>query len=150
MEEENNDVLIGHVPDINTLQYDDRIPTADGFLVDKTELNVETDVDNHEEPTTKDPNFLFLPIKPEIDSTKDSTKIIPTDSESGRVSLELSHYKMKDAPDKLHECLLCTKTFTCESALTIHIRKHTGEKSYQCIICSKLFSTKGDLTRHIV
>ena len=138
MEEENNPAFISNVPDSNTVQDDVQISTDDGLymklpvlnsIVNKTELNDKNDVDNHEEPTIK--NHSSLPIiKVENDCFQDSTKVIHTKSDSGKVGRELCHYNMEDrvTPDKLHNCLICTKSFTCVSALTRHVRKHTAEK----------------------
>lgn len=62
MEEENNLVFIGHVPYSNTVQNGAQISTDYGLfiklpvlniIVNRTELNNETDVNIYEEPTTK-------------------------------------------------------------------------------------------------
>ena len=168
MEGENNAAFIGHVININTAQDEfiktehsgigGNVPNIHGariseldIIVNKTEPSDETDVDNHEELTRKDQNFLPQPIiKLENDGLQNSTKTIHTDSDSAKLDRELCHYNMKDkvTPDKLHECHICTKIFTCESALVIHLRKHTGEKPYQCSSCEKKFTQKGSLIAH--
>ena len=81
-------------------------------------------------------------VKPE--NLHDFTKTIHTISDVDR---ELCHYHMKDkvTPDEIHECHICTKTFVCESALTIHLCKHTEEKRYQCSSCEKTYLKKSHL-----
>ena len=161
MEEENNAALICHVPDINTEQDDAQIAVEDGLhitlpvlnsIVNRTELNAETVVENHEEPTTKDQSFLPQPIiKLGNDCLQDSIQAIHTYSDSDKVDRELCHYNMEDkiTTDKFHECYSCRKTFTCQSKLTVHLCKHTGEKPYQCSSCEKTFTKKSSLVAHI-
>ena len=47
-----------------------------------------------------------------------------------------------------HKCRYCGKQFGSESALSIHIRSHTGERPYKCNICGNRFTTKGNLKVH--
>ena len=47
-----------------------------------------------------------------------------------------------------HKCRYCGKVFGSESALSIHIRSHTGERPYKCNICGNRFTTKGNLKVH--
>ena len=50
--------------------------------------------------------------------------------------------------NSIHKCLQCDKNFSSDSALSIHLRSHTGEKPYKCNICGTRFSTKGNLKVH--
>ena len=47
-----------------------------------------------------------------------------------------------------HRCKYCGKVFGSDSALSIHIRSHTGERPYKCNICGNRFTTKGNLKVH--
>ncbi|CAF1664427.1 unnamed protein product [Adineta ricciae] len=48
-----------------------------------------------------------------------------------------------------NECVVCKRILSCQSALKMHYRTHTGERPYQCRICSRAFSTKGNLKTHM-
>ena len=43
----------------------------------------------------------------------------------------------------------CTKKYSIESRLQVHIRTHTGTKPYICQICQKSFNEKGNLKTHL-
>ncbi|KAI8930076.1 hypothetical protein BC831DRAFT_441242 [Entophlyctis helioformis] len=45
----------------------------------------------------------------------------------------------------------CQKQFTLPSALTVHLRKHTGERPYECKAdgCDKRFADSSNLTKHL-
>jgi len=48
-----------------------------------------------------------------------------------------------------NECVVCKRILSCQSALKMHYRTHTGERPFQCRICSRAFSTKGNLKTHM-
>lgn len=48
-----------------------------------------------------------------------------------------------------NECLICKRTLSCQSALKMHYRTHTGERPYQCRRCTRAFATKGNLKTHM-
>lgn len=43
----------------------------------------------------------------------------------------------------------CTKEYSNQSRLDVHIRTHTGTKPFICPVCSKTFNEKGNLKTHI-
>jgi hypothetical protein len=62
--------------------------------------------------------------------------------------------KLKDMIDQLerttnkndsNECVVCKRILSCQSALKMHYRTHTGERPFRCRICARAFSTKGNL-----
>lgn len=48
-----------------------------------------------------------------------------------------------------NECVICKRILSCQSALKMHYRTHTGERPFQCRICARAFSTKGNLKTHM-
>ncbi|CAF3175004.1 unnamed protein product [Rotaria socialis] len=66
--------------------------------------------------------------------------------------------KLKDMIEKLertsnkndsNECVVCKRILSCQSALKMHYRTHTGERPFRCRICARAFSTKGNLKTHM-
>jgi uncharacterized Zn-finger protein len=48
-----------------------------------------------------------------------------------------------------NQCVVCKRVLSCQSALKMHYRTHTGERPFVCRICSRAFSTKGNLKTHM-
>lgn len=47
-----------------------------------------------------------------------------------------------------NECHICHRILSCQSALKLHYRTHTGERPYKCDLCSRAFTTRGNLRTH--
>eukprot|EP00079_Xenopus_tropicalis_P034575 XP_017948346.1 PREDICTED: sal-like protein 1 isoform X2 [Xenopus tropicalis] len=47
-----------------------------------------------------------------------------------------------------NECVICRRVLSCQSALKMHYRTHTGERPFKCKICGRAFTTKGNLKTH--
>ncbi|KAM9496846.1 sal-like protein 1 [Clarias gariepinus] len=47
-----------------------------------------------------------------------------------------------------NECMICHRILSCQSALKMHYRTHTGERPFKCKICGRAFTTKGNLKTH--
>ncbi|KAB5565620.1 hypothetical protein PHYPO_G00243690 [Pangasianodon hypophthalmus] len=47
-----------------------------------------------------------------------------------------------------NECMICHRVLSCQSALKMHYRTHTGERPFKCKICGRAFTTKGNLKTH--
>ncbi|XP_045915164.1 sal-like protein 3b [Micropterus dolomieu] len=48
-----------------------------------------------------------------------------------------------------NQCILCHRVLSCQSALKMHYRIHTGERPFKCKVCGRAFTTKGNLKAHI-
>ncbi|XP_065147288.1 sal-like protein 1 [Paramisgurnus dabryanus] len=47
-----------------------------------------------------------------------------------------------------NECVICHRILSCQSALKMHYRTHTGERPFKCRVCGRAFTTKGNLKTH--
>ncbi|XP_041868475.1 sal-like protein 3b [Melanotaenia boesemani] len=48
-----------------------------------------------------------------------------------------------------NQCILCHRVLSCQSALKMHYRIHTGERPFKCKVCGRAFTTKGNLKTHV-
>ncbi|XP_053469411.1 sal-like protein 3b [Ictalurus furcatus] len=47
-----------------------------------------------------------------------------------------------------NQCVICHRVLSCQSALKMHHRIHTGERPFKCKVCGRAFTTKGNLKTH--
>ncbi|KAM5219667.1 LOW QUALITY PROTEIN: sal-like protein 3 [Hipposideros larvatus] len=47
-----------------------------------------------------------------------------------------------------NQCVICHRVLSCQSALKMHYRTHTGERPFKCKMCGRAFTTKGNLKTH--
>lgn len=81
---------------------------------------------------------------------KDITPKCPSDcmdtSETTKLQQLVENIDKKSTDS--NECMICHRVLSCQSALKMHYRTHTGERPFKCKICGRAFTTKGNLKTH--
>lgn len=106
--------------------------------------------------TTPEPVTSASPVStsPAVSLHSDETKV-PTGGllDSMQASETSKLQQLVENIDKKitdpNQCVLCHRVLSCQSALKMHYRIHTGERPYKCKVCGRAFTTKGNLKAHI-
>lgn len=102
--------------------------------------------------TTPEPFTLNSPLSCSSAQslTSDKTKLLADSMQSSETSKlqQLVENIDKNIRDP-NQCIVCHRVLSCQSALKMHYRTHTGERPYKCKVCGRAFTTKGNLKAHI-
>uniref|UniRef100_A0A336MD49 CSON009854 protein n=1 Tax=Culicoides sonorensis TaxID=179676 RepID=A0A336MD49_CULSO len=60
-----------------------------------------------------------------------------------------SHRRIHDPNRPTFECPECHKHFSFKTALTGHMRTHSGERPFVCLVCGMAFALSGNLSKHM-
>ncbi|XP_078543691.1 sal-like protein 3 isoform X1 [Lissotriton helveticus] len=103
-----------------------------------TESSVSTSLSNPVLPSMSDQFKAKFPFGGLLDSmqTSETSKL--------QQLVENIDKKMTDP----NQCVICHRVLSCQSALKMHYRTHTGERPFKCKICGRAFTTKGNLKTH--
>ncbi|XP_074543290.1 sal-like protein 3b [Halichoeres trimaculatus] len=106
--------------------------------------------------TTPEPITSASPVSnsPPVSTASDETKF-PTSglldamqtSETSKLQQLVENIDKKITDP--NQCVLCHRVLSCQSALKMHYRIHTGERPFKCKVCGRAFTTKGNLKAHI-
>ncbi|XP_060100079.1 sal-like protein 3 isoform X2 [Heteronotia binoei] len=120
--------LSGQVPVVPTSS----VPNA------VTESSIPTSIPNPVLPALSDQFKAKFPFGGLLDSmqTSETSKL--------QQLVENIDKKMTDP----NQCVICHRVLSCQSALKMHYRTHTGERPFKCKICGRAFTTKGNLKTH--
>ncbi|KAM9307546.1 sal-like protein 3 [Gastrophryne carolinensis] len=103
-----------------------------------TDTNTSSSLPNPVLPTISDPFKAKFPFGGLLESmqTSETSKL--------QQLVENIDKKMTDP----NQCVICHRVLSCQSALKMHYRTHTGERPFKCKICGRAFTTKGNLKTH--
>ncbi|XP_010740593.2 sal-like protein 3b [Larimichthys crocea] len=106
--------------------------------------------------TTPEPVTSASPVSnsPPLSLNSDETKFPPGGLLDSMQTSETSKLQqlVENIDKKItdpNQCVLCHRVLSCQSALKMHYRIHTGERPFKCKICGRAFTTKGNLKAHI-
>ncbi|XP_069587043.1 sal-like protein 3 isoform X3 [Ranitomeya imitator] len=103
-----------------------------------TDTSISTSLPNPVLPSMPDPFKAKFPFGGLLESmqTSETSKL--------QQLVENIDKKMTDP----NQCVICHRVLSCQSALKMHYRTHTGERPFKCKICGRAFTTKGNLKTH--
>ncbi|KAM8967282.1 sal-like protein 3 isoform 2-T2 [Pelodytes ibericus] len=103
-----------------------------------TETSISTSLSNSVLPSMSDQFKAKFPFGGLLESmqTSETSKL--------QQLVENIDKKMTDP----NQCVICHRVLSCQSALKMHYRTHTGERPFKCKICGRAFTTKGNLKTH--
>ncbi|XP_067112137.1 sal-like protein 3b [Osmerus mordax] len=97
-------------------------------------------------PYTYDPSPLSLPTDHfKVGFPFGGHLVSMETSETSKLQKLVENIDKTDA----NQCVLCHRILSCQSALKMHYRVHTGERPFRCKVCGRTFTTKGNLKTHI-
>ncbi|XP_043994372.1 sal-like protein 3 isoform X1 [Gambusia affinis] len=94
-------------------------------------------------PPELNPSASFASSSPPVLHLTDSLQT----SETSKLQQLVENIDKKIS--KPNQCILCHRFLSCQSALRMHYRVHTGERPFKCKVCSRAFTTKGNLKTHV-
>ncbi|KAM3596776.1 uncharacterized protein V6R79_020622 [Siganus canaliculatus] len=102
--------------------------------------------------TTPEPITSASPTSnsPPLSFNSDDTKFLQDSMQTSETSkLQQLVENIDKKITEPNQCVLCHRVLSCQSALKMHYRIHTGERPFKCKVCGRAFTTKGNLKAHI-
>ncbi|XP_068093148.1 sal-like protein 3 isoform X3 [Hyperolius riggenbachi] len=121
-----------------TGQLSSPVTTASTAIAPLTDTSTSTSLPNPVLPVMSDQFKAKFPFGGLLESmqTSETSKL--------QQLVENIDKKMTDP----NQCVICHRVLSCQSALKMHYRTHTGERPFKCKICGRAFTTKGNLKTH--